>query len=65
MKKAILLEIAARWERDAQVHFNGDKWSRVESSEAEELARAVEQGRRECKRECADLIRMLVDVFDE
>ena len=57
MKKAVLLELAARWEQDAIEPENQD------GSEQAVLPNAVQQGIREGRRECADGLRMLVDLL--
>lgn len=59
MKDAVLLELASRWEQDAKIpeHENG-------SPEAE-ISNAVARGHRECKRECADALRMLIQLMGQ
>jgi len=58
MKNEILLELANRWMRDA------DPSEKVEDgSDAAKIGNAVAQGHRECKRECADTLRLLVNVL--
>lgn len=59
MNKCVLLELAKRWEQDAQTAevLNG-------SPEAIE-SNAVQKGHRECKRECADTLRILVNMLGE
>jgi len=57
MKDAILLELAKRWEEDAKPPKAQD------GSPDAEISNAVERGHRECKRECADALRMLVSVL--
>lgn len=57
MKDAVLLELAARWERDAITPDCQD------GSPEAEIPNAKAEGHRECKRECADTLRALVDMF--
>ena len=57
MNPAILLELAARWERDA-------KEPQVEDgSPAANGPNAVNKGKREAKRECADTLRMIIKLL--
>lgn len=57
MNDAILLELATRWEREA-------KTPEVQNGAEEfKLHNAKEQGERECKRACADTLRMLVGIL--
>lgn len=59
MKDAILLELATRWEREA-------KTPEIENgSDEAKIPNAVARGHRECKRECADALRMLVSVIGD
>ena len=57
MKKEVLLELAARWQNDAVEPEIKD------GSEQAVLPNAVQQGIREGKRECADGLRMIVDLL--
>jgi hypothetical protein len=59
MNKEVLLELAARWERDARPLGAED------GSEEARIGNAVAQGHRECKRECADTLRTLVQMLGE
>lgn len=62
MKNEILLELAARWEKDAQVP--PDQVRPVpDDTNAEGLMEGVLMGSREAKRECADALRMLVKII--
>ena len=59
MNPVVLLELARRWEADAippDVE-NGDAAAWHDN--------AIAKGHRECKRECADALRMLVDLMGE
>ena len=57
MKDAILLELAARWERDAVAPQCED------GSPDAQRGNNIAQGRREGKRECADALRSLVQLL--
>lgn len=57
MNPQVLLELAARWERDANLSGPEDG-----SPEAERGNR-IRQGIREGKRECADALRSLVSII--
>lgn len=57
MKDAILLELANRWERDAKAPECED------GSPEAQRGNYIAQGRREGLRECADGIRMLVQLL--
>lgn len=57
MKDAILIELAARWDRDAVSPQCDD------GSEEAKVANAVRRGERQAKRECADTIRTLVQML--
>ncbi len=59
MKNAILTELASIWKIEARTPDKQDG-----SPEAERF-NDVERGRREAKRECADLIMTLVDIFGD
>lgn len=57
MKDVILIELAARWDRDAispQVE---------DGSEEAKIRNAVSRGERQAKRECADTLRTLVQML--
>jgi len=60
MKEAILLELAVRWERDANKTPECS-----DGSEEAKIPNAVEKGRREGKRACAYGLRMLVDMLGD
>ena len=59
MKDAILLELARRWVIEAAPPEiqNGAEEAKIQN--------AVDQGRREAKRECADGIKALVSLLGE
>lgn len=57
MKDSILLELAHRWERDAQ------EPRAVNGSDEARIPNAVAQGERQAKRECADALRTLVQLL--
>lgn len=57
MKDAILLELAARWERDAKTPQCEDGDPRAQ------LTNAEYKGERQAKRECADTLRTLVQML--
>lgn len=57
MKDAILIELADRWVRETK------PMSLDAATEGEQIANAKAQGYRECKRECADALRALVDIL--
>lgn len=57
MKDAVLLELATRWERDAQE-------PRCQDGSADAALRnATEHGIRQGKRECADALKTLVQLL--
>lgn len=55
MKKEILLELASRWENDAKALQCVDGGDHYSNAKAEAI--------RETKRECADALRMLVQLL--
>lgn len=57
MKKAVLLELAERWERDAVTP------ERADGSKEAKIPNAVAKGIREGKRECADGLRALLNLL--
>lgn len=57
MKDAILLELASRWEREAQ------EPRVVSDSDEARIPNAIAQGERQAWRECADALRMLVSLL--
>ena len=57
MKDAVLLELAARWERDSAAPESQD------GSPAAVVSNAEAHGRRQGLRECADGLRMLVQLL--
>lgn len=59
MKDAILVELAARWDRDATSPNDED------GSEEAKIRNAISRGERQAKRECADTIRVLVQILGE
>lgn len=59
MKDAVLLELAARWERDAKAPDCQD------GSEAAKIPNAKAQGERETLRMCADTLRSLVQMLGD
>ena len=59
MKDAILIELAARWERDAKCPQCED------GSPDAQVGNALARGSREAKRECADGLRMLVSMLGD
>ena len=61
MKDALILELASRWEQEAV-----EPEDEVEDGSDEAKVRNAEaRGRRQAKRECADAIRMLVDLIGD
>lgn len=59
MKNEILLELARRWEAEAEVPVV------EENHDDNGVSHAKAQGYRECKRECADTIKTLISIFKE
>lgn len=59
MKDAVLLELAARWERDAKTPDYQD------GHESAREANAKAQGARETLRACADTLRSLVQMLGD
>ena len=57
MKNEVLLELAARWEREAVTPENQD------GSKDAVIENAVNRGRRTAIRESADILRMLVKIL--
>ena len=57
MKDAILIELAARWEFEAEMP------EAIDDSDNAKEVNAKAQGYRECKRECADALRTLVSIL--
>lgn len=57
MKDSILLELAHRWDADAHVP------ECMDGSPEAAVPNAIDRGRREAKRECADALRMLVGLL--
>ena len=57
MKDAVLLELVARWEREAVAPDCED--GSLEAQRGNDIAR----GRREGLRECADALRMLISII--
>lgn len=63
MNNAVLTELANKWERDAEPPPPTDCC--IENTEQAKIQAAITEGvargHRECKRECADVLKMLVD----
>ena len=59
MKDAVLLELVARWEREAKAPECED------GSEAAKIPNAIASGERRALRACADTLRMLVNMLGE
>ena len=59
MKDAILLELAARWEREAKAPEIED------GSEQAKVPNAIARGERQGMRMCADALRMLVQMLGD
>jgi hypothetical protein len=57
MNESILIEIAQKWVDDAQ------EPECVNGAEEAKIGNAIEQGRRNGKRECADQLRQLIDLL--
>lgn len=57
MKDEILLELAKRWETEADTYIH------ISDNKTEIAQLSLEQGNREAKRECADTLRTLVNIF--
>jgi hypothetical protein len=59
MKDAVLQELANRWDADAEPPETED------GSEDAKIGNAIAQGERQAKKECADTLRMLVQILGE
>jgi len=59
MKDTILIELAARWEREAVTP------DCLDVSEEDAIGDYIEQGNRKAKRECADTLRILVSMLGD
>lgn len=59
MKDAVLLELAARWDREAETPETQD------GAEEAKIGNAKAQGERECRRECADTLRILIRMLGD
>ena len=59
MKDAVLLELAARWEREAKAPECED------GSEQAKIPNAIASGERRALRACADTLRTLIDMLGE
>jgi len=59
MKDEILIELADRWDREANINLA------IDASEEAKVGNALAQGHRECKRECADALRVLVSLLGD
>ena len=57
MKDSILLELARRWDQEAATPLVQD------GSPEAQLGNALAKGRREGKRECADALRILIELL--
>ncbi len=57
MKDAILIELAEKWEYDGKTPENED------GSDSAKISNERKKASRECKRECADTLRVLVDLL--
>lgn len=57
MNEAVLIELARRWDLDAK------EPQAMDGSESAKIPNAIAQGERQAKRECADALRMLVDML--
>ena len=57
MNPVLLLELAKRWDQDAKEPEMQD------GSEKAKIGNAKRQGYRECKRECADTLRTLIEML--
>lgn len=55
----VLLELASRWEKEAEIIDNKP----CEATQFAAMGDAKIQGHRECKRECADALRMIVSLL--
>ena len=58
MKSSILLELAKRWEQDAVD-------PQLQDGAPAQFGNAVAKGERQAKRECADALKMLVQILGE
>ena len=59
MKDAVLLELAARWEREAKAPDCED------GGESAKVPNAIASGERRALRACADTLRTLVDMLGD
>jgi len=57
MNDATLLELADRWDKESETPETTD------GSDEAKVPNAVDQGHRECKRECADTLRTLIEIL--
>ena len=57
MNNAVLIELAAQWERDAE------ELQVLDGASCATISNAVERGKRETKLECADSLRQLIDLL--
>lgn len=63
MKNVILIELAKRWDRDAKPIARPAVVE--DSSESAKEKNAIARGYRECKRECADTLRILIKMLGD
>lgn len=59
MKDVVLLELAKRWDTEAKNPVVED------GSESAKIGNAVAKGRREAKAECAEKLRLLVEMLGD
>lgn len=59
MKDAVLLELAARWDREAKEPECQD------GSESAKVPNAIASGERRARQACADTLRTLVDILGD
>lgn len=57
MKEVVLLELARRWESEAK------EPQAMDGSDEAKIPNAIASGERQAKRECADALRMLIDLL--
>lgn len=59
MKDAVLMELAKRWDTEAENPVCED------GSESARIGNAVAKGRREAKAECAERLRLLINMLGD
>lgn len=57
MNDSVLIELARRWESDAEIP------NAMDGSDEAKVPNAIAQGERQAKRECADTLRVLVSML--